>query len=169
MSNEERFGRFHSPVFPNDKGGKRFSSVLKMTRVAARGPRNASRWVFYHSTILDDFWNPRYHKKLLWHAVRNEQRKCNEIFWFWSLVFRESCVDSVCSKGARWTGGSSESARGQQRRKIQQKAQEEYAGLWRIETIASKGDTAEPDMGAFDNKTDGTWVLFADDKEFNVL
>jgi len=55
MSNEERFGRFHSPVFPNDKGGERFSSVLKMTRVAARGPRNASRWVFYHYAILDDF------------------------------------------------------------------------------------------------------------------
>ena len=41
--------------------------------------------------------------------------------------------------------------------KIQQKAREEYAGLWRIETITSKGETTEPDKRiAFDNKMDGT-------------
>ena len=55
MSNEERFDGFHSSVSPNDKGGKRFSVVLKVTRVAAHGPRNESRWVFYHAAILDDF------------------------------------------------------------------------------------------------------------------
>ena len=49
--------------------------------------------------------------------------------------------------------------------KIQQKAREEYAGLWRIETITSKGDTTEPDKRiTIDNKTDGTWVLFIDGK-----
>ncbi len=52
--------------------------------------------------------------------------------------------------------------------KIQQKAREEYAGLWLIETIVSKGNTTEPDKRiAFDNKTDGTWVLIIDDKEFS--
>ena len=57
---------------------------------------------------------------------------------------------------------------GNKEEKIQQKAREEYAGLWRIETVASKGDTTEPDKRiAFDNKTDGTWVLFVDDKEFS--
>ena len=52
--------------------------------------------------------------------------------------------------------------------KIQQKAREEYAGLWRIETITSKGDTTEPDKRiTIDNKTDGTWVLFIDGKELS--
>ena len=55
MSNKERFDGFRSSVSPNDKGGKRFSVVLKVTCVAARGSRNASCWVFYHATILDDF------------------------------------------------------------------------------------------------------------------
>ncbi len=52
--------------------------------------------------------------------------------------------------------------------KIQQKAREDYAGLWRIEKISSKGNTTEPDKRiAIDNKTDGTWVLSIDGKEFS--
>ena len=51
---------------------------------------------------------------------------------------------------------------------VQQKAREKYAGIWRIETIASKGNISEPDKRiVFDNKTDGTWTLFIDDKEFS--
>ncbi|MDO7681084.1 MAG: TIGR03067 domain-containing protein [Pirellulales bacterium] len=57
---------------------------------------------------------------------------------------------------------------GNKEEKIQQKAREEYAGLWRIETIASKGDTTEPDKRiAIESKTDGTWILFIDDKELS--
>ncbi len=52
--------------------------------------------------------------------------------------------------------------------KIQQKAREEYAGLWRIEKIASKGNTSETDKRiVVNNKEDGTWTLFIDDEEFS--
>ena len=52
--------------------------------------------------------------------------------------------------------------------KIQQKAREEYAGLWRIETIVSKGDTTETDKRiVVNNKKDGTWTLSIDDEEFS--
>ena len=52
--------------------------------------------------------------------------------------------------------------------KIQQKAREEYAGLWRIEKIASKGNTSETDKRiVVNNKEDGTCTLFIDDEEFS--
>ena len=51
---------------------------------------------------------------------------------------------------------------------VQQKAREKYAGIWRIETIASKGNTSEPDKRiVINDKVDGTWTLFIDDEEFS--
>ncbi len=52
--------------------------------------------------------------------------------------------------------------------KVQQKARQDYAGTWRIETIASKGNMSEPDKRIIvDNKADGTWTLLIDDEEFS--
>ena len=52
--------------------------------------------------------------------------------------------------------------------KFQQKARQDYAGTWRIETIASKGNMSEPDKrNVVDNKADGTWTLLIDDEEFS--
>ena len=52
--------------------------------------------------------------------------------------------------------------------KVQQKAKQDYAGTWRIETIASKGNMSEPDKRiVVDNKVDGTWTLLIDDEEFS--
>ena len=52
--------------------------------------------------------------------------------------------------------------------KVQQKARQDYAGTWRIETIASKGNMSEPDKRiVVDNKADGTWTLLIDDEEFS--
>lgn len=51
---------------------------------------------------------------------------------------------------------------------VQQKARQDYAGTWRIETIASKGNVSEPDKQIIvDNKADGTWTLLIDDEEFS--
>ncbi len=51
---------------------------------------------------------------------------------------------------------------------VQQKARQDYAGTWRIETIASKGNISEPDKRIIvDNKADGTWTLLIDDEEFS--
>ena len=52
--------------------------------------------------------------------------------------------------------------------KFQQKARQDYAGTWRIETIASKGNMSEPDKRiVVNNKADGTWTLLIDDEEFS--
>ena len=87
----------------------------------------------------------------------------------WTHLFFVCLVLIVCAaRGLAEPADQVNQQEGNKEEKIQQKAREEYAGLWRIETITSKGDTTEPDKRiAFDNKTDGTWVLFIDDKELS--
>jgi len=102
--------------------------------------------------------------------MQSEMNKGNAMkysdFGHWFFV---SLVLTVCAaRGLAEPADQVNQQDGNKEEKIQQKAREEYAGLWRIEKIASKGDTTEPDKRiAFDNKTDGTWVLFIDDKEFS--
>ena len=102
--------------------------------------------------------------------MQSEMNKGNAMkysdFSHWFFV---SLVLTVCAaRGFAEPADQVNQQEGSKEEKIQQKAREEYAGLWRIEKIASKGDTTEPDKRiAFDNKTDGTWVLFIDGKEFS--
>ena len=102
--------------------------------------------------------------------MQSEMNKGNAMkytdFGHWFFV---SLVLTVCAaRGLAEPADQVNQQEGNKEEKIQEKAREEYAGLWRIEKIASKGDTTEPDKRiAFDNKTDGTWVLFIDDKEFS--
>ena len=102
--------------------------------------------------------------------MQSEMNKGNAMkysdFGHWFFV---SLVLTVCAaRGLAEPADQVNQQEGNKEEKIQQKAREEYAGLWLIETIASKGDKTEPDKRiAIDNKTDGTWVLFIDDKEFS--
>ena len=102
--------------------------------------------------------------------MQSEMNKGNAMkysdFGHWFFV---SLVLTVCAaRGLAEPADQVNQQEGNKEEEIQQKAREEYAGLWRIETITSKGDTTEPDKRiAFDNKTDGTWVLFIDDKELS--
>ena len=104
--------------------------------------------------------------------MQSEMNKGNAMkysdFSHWFFV---SLVLAVCAaRGLAEPADQVNQQEGNKEEKIQQKAREEYAGLWRIETITSKGDTTEPDKRiAFDNKTDGTWVLFIDDKELSSV
>ena len=118
--------------------------------------------------MMDDFKKPRYHKKERSNGVRNEKENTFKYLNFTHLFFVCVVLTACAVRGLAEPTDQVNQQEVNDEEKIQQKAREEYAGLWRIETITSKGDTTEPDKRiTIDNKTDGTWVLFIDGKELS--
>ena len=94
----------------------------------------------------------------------NVMKSSNFTHWFFVCLVLTVCAARGLAEPAYQVNQQEDN----KEEKIQQKAREEYAGLWRIETIVSKGDTTETDKRiVVNNKKDGTWTLSIDDEEFS--
>ncbi len=168
MSNEERGDGFHS----SGSSSKRGNVFLYQVKTDSCGSMWFPRWKPWHLPNVVSLWMTSDIQGIIRtnDAMQSEIHEGNamkySLFTHWLVM----CLVSIFFS----TTGFAEPTDGTNQREVdeeenvQQRAREKYAGIWRIETIASKGNTSEPDKRIIiNNKVDGTWTLFIDDEKFS--